>query len=484
MLLWSQYNTLFRTDGVGCFCYNALSNTLIELNEQCYALLEGFQQGQHISIAQDNGLFDLLREKHILLEAGEEEDLLLARQYHRQVNAFNSSTLGLTICPTLACNFRCPYCFESSQQIGTFMSTETQDRLIDWIKEHTAIKNLSVVWYGGEPLLSFDTIRALTGRFLDLGLSYEKAGLITNGYLLDTEKIRHLNDLMIDSVQITLDGPADLHDSRRFLTGGGPTFERILDNVTDLLNSDYAGSCNIRINIDRNNAEHFSKLHTELTERFKGKKLSIYPGYLHVMAGQSYDSRCCLNTREWADFHLDLGKRFGIFAAAGLYPADRLASTCVATSHQGFVVGPEGELYKCWDDVGRGEMVVGTIHRQEHITNPALIARYVTGVDPFNLQACRNCSILPICGGGCAHQRLLAGYHGCKEIQYCSFYKSQLTDFLEGYIDSVKTREICTALLQPGPVQAEPPPWRVISPNPARNEGNVMSPITHDQTSP
>jgi len=483
-MLWSRYNTLFRSKKTGRFCYNSLSNSLIELDEKHYALLEGCRQGQDISCAQDNRFFVRLREKHILLEAGEEEGLLLARQCQRQANCFNSSTLGLTICPTLACNFRCPYCFESSQQSGKCMSTETQNRLIDWIKEFTAIKHLSVVWYGGEPLLAFDTICSLTDRFLALGLSYEKVGLITNGYLLDREKIRQLNELKIDSVQITLDGPAEVHDTRRMLAGGDPTFARIMENVAALMDSDYAGLCQIRINVDKNNFESFLGLRTELLERFKGKKLYVYPGHLNILGDQAYDSCCCLNTQEWVDFHLELARRHGMLASAGLHPSYRLDSTCVATTHQGFVLGPEGELYKCWDDVGRPALVVGTIHRQESITNPVLWARYITGVDPFNDPECRNCTVLPICGGGCAHQRLLAKYHGRKEIQYCLPYKTRLIDFLEGYIDSVRTRDICTALLQPGSTPAEPLSWRVISPDPALHAadraGEVTSQITED----
>ena len=44
------------------FCYNALSNTLVELDEAHYGILEGYQQGQNLPGARENGFFGLLRE--------------------------------------------------------------------------------------------------------------------------------------------------------------------------------------------------------------------------------------------------------------------------------------------------------------------------------------------------------------------------------------------------------------------------------------
>jgi radical SAM protein with 4Fe4S-binding SPASM domain len=129
-------------------------------------------------------------------------------------------------------------------------------------------------------------------------------------------------------------------------------------------------------------------------------------------------------------------------------------------------VGPEGELYKCWTDVGRPSMVVGSIHAEETITDPVLVARYATGVDPFSDPRCRACAALPTCGGGCAHRRLLARYEGREDVAFCSIYRTRLRDCLESYIQVRRSRETCAALLRPGTAAEETPAWRVISPAP------------------
>ena len=460
-MTWSTYNTLFRTEGLGRFCYSALSSRLLEVDEAHYAVLEGYGEGRAPSGAEEEEFLHLLRESQVLVDEGQEEGILLVHRYRREEACFGTSTLGLTICPTLRCNFRCPYCFEASQQDGGFMSAETQERLVEWVAADREARSLSVAWYGGEPLLAFDTMCALTERFLALDRAYEKAGLVTNGYLLDDDKIRRLNELRIESVQITLDGPRDVHDSRRVLAGGGPTFDRIVQNVEALVASDYAGACTIRVNLDRTNVDGFLRLRAELLERFKGTKLSVYPGHVDVMGGQAYDSGCCLATDEWAGFTLALARRHWVFPPGGFYPGASVRGTCVATRRQGHVVGPDGELYRCWDDVGRPSMVAGDIRAEGVITDPVLVARYVTGIDPYSDPECLACAVLPICGGGCAHRRLLVKYEGRNDIDYCSPYKTRLRESLEAYVFARRSRETCVALLRPGATAVERPAFRL-----------------------
>ena len=466
---WSRFNTLFRTEALGRYCHNALSNTLIELDEGHYGLLEGLREGHAAPCPGEDDFLALLREKHVLVEPGEEDDLLLVRRHRRQAACFDSSALGLTICPTLRCNFRCAYCFEASQQHGAAMGAATQDRLVEWVAGQKDARALAVAWYGGEPLLAFDTICSLTERFLALGLDYERASLITNGYLLDGEKIARLSELRIATVQITLDGPREMHDGRRVLAGGGPTFDRILANVEALMDSDWGGSCQIRINVDKRNLDGFLALRTDLLERFEGTRLAVYPGHVRVLGDEAYDACSCLATDEWASFALELAREHWVFSPGALYPADAAGATCVANRRQGFVVGPEGELYKCWSDVGRPSMVAGSIHAEETITDPLLVARYATGVDPYDDPRCRACAALPICSGGCPHRRLLAMYESREDVDFCSTYRTRLRDCLESYIRVRRSRQTCTALLMPGTAAEErAAAWRVISPAPER----------------
>lgn len=55
--------------------------------------------------------------------------------------------------------------------------------------------------------------------------------MITNAYLLTKVVAKWLHEVGIDSIQVTLDGPEAIHDSRRHLTNGGSTFAMIIDNL-------------------------------------------------------------------------------------------------------------------------------------------------------------------------------------------------------------------------------------------------------------
>lgn len=462
---WSTYNTLFTSERFGHFIYNALSNSLIELDPPHHEALEAIRDGQvNADLVREPVFLALLRKNSMIVENGEEQLLLLARQYRRHSLCFDTSRLGLTICPTLQCNFRCPYCFEHSQADTTAMTPETVDRLIRFIKSYKDIRHLSIAWYGGEPLLAFDLMCDITEKVMALGIDLEEFGMVTNGYLLDSYKIDRLNALKITSIQITLDGPEEVHDTRRVLAGGGPTFQRILANIDSLMNSSYEGICNIRVNIDKYNQELFVALREELLERYKGKKLSVYAGHVNTRLDHAYEHACSLDLQEWTDFTFDTHHGNSQAPKSNVYPSGNLDSICVATSHHGFVVGPAGELYQCWEDVGKPDMVIGNIHEEEAITNPALQARYSIGTDAYNDPDCRECKVLPICGGGCANKRLRAKQFGEKGLEFCSPYKDNLTTFLENYIDLFRSREICAAVLSPNALKRNEQGYRRISP--------------------
>lgn len=113
-------------------------------------------------------------------------------------------------------------------------------------------------------------------------------------------------------------------------------------------------------------------------------------------------------------------------------------------------MGPKGELYQCWEDVGNPDMVIGNIHEDDPITNPVLQARYSIGTDAYNDAECRECNVLPICGGGCANKRLRTKQFGEAGLEFCSSYKDNLTTYLEAYIDACRSKEICVSVLSPG----------------------------------
>ena len=89
-----------------------------------------------------------------------------------------------------------------------------------------------MVWYGGEPLLAFDIIKDLMEEvYRNFDKEYVSSGIVSNGYLLSERTVLEMKDYNINNIQITIDGPPEIHNKRRKLPTGEDTFFVILNNL-------------------------------------------------------------------------------------------------------------------------------------------------------------------------------------------------------------------------------------------------------------
>ena len=165
-----------------------------------------------------------------------------------------SREFHLIIATTLDCQFRCFYCYESHSNV--YMNEDVKQAIINLVsKQAMTGKNISIVWYGGEPMLDFDSVHELTRNFIEAcnayGVNY-RASMISNGYLFTQEHIAELDTLKIQSVQVTVDGMKEVHERRRPLSDGGSSFERIIQNMKNIKEKSNA-EVHLRINVDKSN---------------------------------------------------------------------------------------------------------------------------------------------------------------------------------------------------------------------------------------
>ena len=91
--------------------------------------------------------------------------------------------------------------------------------------------------------------------------------------------------------------------------------------------------------------------------------------------------------------------------------------------HNSFLIGPEGEIYKCWNDVGHEDRIVGNIFQSELI-NPVRMYRYLCESSIFADAKCKDCNVFPICDGGCGHYRYRNTFEDAN-FDYCTRFKDQ-----------------------------------------------------------
>ena len=360
---------------------------------------------------EDNNLADLLRIKFLM-------------------HSYSKESLGLVIAPTLACNLRCPYCFEKHKRHG-LMDAKTCDSVIDFINSHTFAKTFSLTWYGGEPLLGADAIRRILSKIGEVkDIKLTSHGMVTNATLLTGKNIELFREHPLDSLQVTLDGAQPTHDTKRIYADGRGSYTDIMRNLKEYTAAYPDTNISIRVNIDKDNADQFMTVYDTIKDMFPDKRnISVYPGIITGCGKKEQGSPLLMN----ADVVAVKAK----FRKCG-YPQEYPHTSewgCMATCLTGYLIGPEGEIYKCWEDVGDETMVVGNIFDKKY-TNMPLLAKYMLHGSHILEEECQMCPFLPICSNDCAHNRVSNKFNGT-EYELCSIYKgndfSALSALLHDY---------------------------------------------------
>lgn len=411
----SKYHYLFEREG-RYFLYAPLSNSFAEIDCGLYEYLLSNQKDTSFL---DDEVKDLLRKMKVIevndeLETNKLKSNILLRR-------FDPRHLHLTINPTLACNVACPYCFESSHP-AQFMTDEVEDEIIAFIQKRANASYLHVTWFGGEPLLAFDRIISLSKKLQSLGLKYS-SGMISNGYLLTPDKVALFEELQISSVQITIDGSEQTHNSRRFRKDGSPTYKTILKNIEEAQKCSPKTTIHIRVNVDRTNSDEFF----DVLSYFYAKKypnVSVSPGFVNDLSGTDRN-HCVYDNDAIAVFLKEAYYRYG-YQNKLIYPTNIL-QVCAVRNPNTVVVGPSGELYKCWNDIGNLNRSYGYIDGR--MTNEAILYEYLVKADHLNDPKCNVCKLFPVCNGGCPYQRIHNEKAGLPQ-DTCSLFKEHIEDFL------------------------------------------------------
>jgi uncharacterized protein len=421
---WSKYNYLFKSDKFGYLLYNSLSNGFVEVDEKIYLYLKSIEGKQNITIDNKELQKSLLEMKVIV---DNDLDEFYNIKYSTQSRRFSDSYLGLTINPTLHCNFACTYCFENNRR-PVYMTDYVENGLIDFVKKIKKLNSINVTWFGGEPLMAFDRMLSITKRIKELNIPY-RASMITNGYLLSNKVIDNLDDLSISHIQITIDGLAEIHNKRRLLISGEGTFGRIIKNIDNLKMKKPDYPINIRVNIDNTNADNFIDVLRFFINRYE-KKINVAPGFVTDTGNPAI---CCLfDNEKIVEFVTNLYKKYNA-NVFGFFPPDSRYE-CPIRNPNHLTIGPQGEIYKCWLDVGNNEMVVGSLI-DKNVVNNALLTRYYVAGDALEDANCKECFHFPICGGGCPHTRIENELNGKSNLENCDFKKGHLKEFLELHYD-------------------------------------------------
>jgi uncharacterized protein len=139
-----------------------------------------------------------------------------------------------------ACNLRCRYCYADGGSYGGaagLMDPGTTTDLVDFLLEGSGDERVMVTFFGGEPLLNLDAVRAAVAhgrkRSEELGRGIDFS-LTTNGTLLDEPTVRYLAESGI-RLTVSIDGPEAVHDRNRTFPDGAGSYGRLVSRLPGLV---------------------------------------------------------------------------------------------------------------------------------------------------------------------------------------------------------------------------------------------------------
>ena len=424
----SQFCIVFNRDEKN-FLYFSRNNNFYEISDEVKKFIKNEVNCSSFSALgqKDKAAIEKLKNIKAICTKADDQEYIDDLRLNHLIMSFNLSNINLTVLPTIACNLRCPYCFEQNKP-NDMMSEKTADRLVDFLSEHRYAETYSLTWFGGEPLVNIKMMEYLLGKLDNpdfLKRTYHS--IVTNGTLLKGRAIELFEKYPLDSVQITLDGTKELHDKKRFFQDGRGSYEIILKNLDDFVKRCPKTVVSVRVNLDGSNVHLYKEIESMINSRYKGFKVRCYPAILRVNPGCNPEG--FLAPMDVVAFHRD--NSFGENGKFYFYPSHK-SKGCTATQVSSYVIGPKGEIYKCWEHVGDKNCVVGSIFSNES-QNKRLLNKLLLNGHCYNDAKCLECAILPLCTGGCADKRMkLADCQNDGSLcDYLSFdNNSALEDFL------------------------------------------------------
>jgi uncharacterized protein len=303
------------------------------------------------------------------------------------------SVYSLTVLTSTDCNLGCAYCFQNTGQDPTGgsrpprithsrLTSESIGKVLDFAGQQMAaegFQRLSIMLFGGEPLLNLKGAKELLTRAADYGM--KSASMISNGVLLTPVVARELADRGLRSVQITFDGDQADHDGIRVRRSGGGTFDVIIDNIVRASEAT-ALRWNLRVNVSHLNHAGVDTLIDRLAERVDPARChlafarvgDVGVGFANELL---HEDQLISSFIGWNRKALQRG-----FATA----SPKAVPVCQACSYKngqyGAVVNADGTLYSCWETSGRPGFQVGSIE-QGYLPDEATEGRWLTCLDKY-----------------------------------------------------------------------------------------------------
>ena len=320
---------------------------------------------------------------------------------------YRQDLLELILLASEDCNFRCNYCYEDFAR-GTMLPSvrEGVKKMVERKAPH--LRQLTVGWFGGEPLYGFQAMEDLGPFFIETAEKYSlgfASHITTNGYLMTPDVAEKLLAWRVLNYQITIDGMREQHDKKRPARDGSGTFDQIISNLIEFKKRPERYRVRIRVNYDRENHPYIEDLLLLLEKEFAGDDRFMVAFHGVGRWGGPNDKElevCGIDEVKVVKERLRQSAKDKGFKPTGtLRDMNSLGrNVCYAARPYNFIVGADGKLMKCTIELDKKDRnIVGQLTPDgDMIMNIDNLALWVEPAFQ-NDTGCQKCAILPTCQG-------------------------------------------------------------------------------------
>jgi len=325
---------------------------------------------------------------------------------------------------THACNLDCGYCFVTAHYVNhdNRLHLDVAKKAIDKYQPHTAKQNYNIGFFGGEPLMNWETIFKIMEDVKERGKKYglgHQFHITTNATLVTREMAEYFSKNNVSFI-VSLDGTEGFHNNNRPYHGGGGTWRDVmrgLEYLTEAFHKNRPGKevpITLRSTFDKKGVDLVECLEflNGLMYDGLGSHVSVEPASLGESCSTNSVSLDTFNLEElramfereyWraADWFLEelrKGRRpsFHHFEVPLQRIYDRIPSVSECGAGKGYIsIGPGGTISSCHREHGSliGNLFKGGI-------DPTLQAKWLDN-RLYNRTTCPDCWRRNLCGGGC-----------------------------------------------------------------------------------
>lgn len=313
------------------------------------------------------------------------------------------------------CNLRCQYCFASTGDFGTghrmTMDVETAKKAIDFVIQRSGSRrNIEVDFFGGEPLMAMDTVKATVDYARSLEEKHGKNfrfTITTNGVLLNEENTAYINREMSNAV-LSLDGRPEVNDKMRKTISGTGSYDVILPKFQKLVEGRGDKDYYLRGTFTRYNRDFSADVMHIADQGFRNVSVEPVVGspdcdYTFreedlpgILAEYEKLAEQLLHRPDVNFFH------FNVDLSQGPCVIKRLRGCGAGCEY--VAITPEGDIYPCHQFVGNEEYKLGNLY--EDTFNMDLSHRFGE-LNVYTRPDCQQCWARFYCSGGCSASNLL-----------------------------------------------------------------------------